>query len=299
MSLIDQQFLLTPWISIINIGVPKTGKTRSVASIHDYMLAKKQKYTSIYMYDFDGNGSIPLIRLADAGHWLSDLKVFRYNTRRGGKKIAGSVAPARSVEDFETFKDEFNQLFDMIDPRTSTWRENLPTQPPGCIVFDSGTALEDIIYDFVLCKRGREFGEGEIITSGKNAGNTTKDVTGSDWISMKDKEIEIIESAKALPAHFIYNCHELLTQEIISAPQNRTGDPISPIATGVQLQVPALTGDLKSNMPKYFDVVVFSECNEGRYEWRTKPGGRIKMAGTRLRDDLPPRVKQDYREILL
>lgn len=298
MPLISQEYLLTPWMSILNIGVPYSGKTRSLVTMHEYMIMKKQLFANLRIYDLDGN-SDPVVRLARDGGWLKELQVYKYSTRRGGKKIKKEVAPARSVEEFDNFMDEFNEMYDMVDPRTGFWREGA-INPPGCVVIDSGTALEDLIYDFVLTKRGREFGEGEMITQGKNAGRTTKDVTGSDWSSIKDKEVEVIESAKGLPCHFIYICHETTVQEVVPGPQVRVeGAAIAPIPTGAILSQPALTGNLRDTMPKYFSAVLFSSREGDQAKWQVRPGGRIKMAGTRLRDDLPQFVPQDYKGILL
>jgi hypothetical protein len=299
MPLISQEYLLSPWVSILNIGAPYSGKTRSLTTMYNYMVKKKQKYTNLRIYDLD-NKCDPVVTIADREHWLDHLQVYKYNTRVGGKKINKEVAPARSTAEFELFMDEFNGLYDMIDPRTSTWREDA-INPPGCIVIDSGTALEDLIYDFVLKKRGREFGEGEMITSGRNEGRTTKDVTGSDWQSIKDKEVEVIESAKGLPCHFVYICHELLVQEIVPGPQVRAKDAptIPAIATGTLNSVPALTGNLRDTMPKYFSAVLYATREGGQARWQVVPGGRIKMAGTALRDDLQSMfVPQDYCGVL-
>lgn len=299
MPLLDQTSMSLQWYSILNIGVPFSGKTRSLSTLYQYMVEKKQQCTNIYLFDLDGN-SQSLEAQATKENWRGKLYVYRYTSRRGGKKIATSVAPARSTEEFTNFLEDFNQLYDHIDPRTGFWREDFLAKAPGAICIDSGTALEDFIYDFVLKMRGREFGEGDLITSGRDAGRTTKDVTGSDWASIKDKEIEVIEACKGLPCHFVYNCHELLIQEVVPGPQVRVeGAAIAPIPTGTVLSTPALTGNLRETIAKYFTCVLYSRREGNNATWQVTPGQRIKMAGSRLRDDLTGSVPQDYRKVLL
>jgi hypothetical protein len=292
--LISQEQLSTPYYSIFNIGAPYSGKTQSLVTLYKYMIARKQPARKIFLYDLDDNNSQPLVREMDKLRALDDLRVFRYGKRGGQSKVEKEDTARRSGARFEAFLDEFNQLFDMIDPRTGTWRDI--EQAPGAIAIDSGTALEEDITDFVCNKRNADM----------NSSNVTERMSYSIWGAIKDKEVEVIKNAKGLPCHFVYNVHEELRQEVVPGQPAVPGQPqtaIAPRGTGMVYLQPALVGSLRDTMAKEFGVVVYSRAKGNRYEWIVRPGqegaGIIRSAGTRARSDLPTTpIEQDYQKVL-
>lgn len=320
--LVKTEDMLNPFTSAMLIGPPKSGKTRSLFSLYLYCLEQWHKRgksgpRQLHHFDLDGTGASTLIHLFQArgtaqddplvakykrfNGSIEDLKIYRYKVP-GGRKISATDSPEHP-NTFVPFIDEFNKFYDQLDPRTGFWRE--PEQSPAIIAIDSGTALEDIICDFICKTRRREI-------NGSGTDDNSRQARFADWGAMKDKEEEVIEAARSLPAHFVYCVHDELRQEIIAGkPAEKGNSPetaIPAIGTNMLYNMPSLIGGLRETMPKRFDIVLYTKTivqnSKCVYKWITRPvshptDGNIRGAGIRSAENLPQEVIQDFAEILL
>lgn len=285
MALVPNEQLTKPaFSSILLIGPPFTGKTRSLASLRDVLVHRKLP-TKMAFFDLDGGtnggGAETLLRLARAGNWLPDLELYRY-TSRVADKIANKVEPNRSTTLFMDFLNEFNALHDRIDPKTGNW---LAGRELGAIVIDSSTGLMALLQDFVFESRHVEIG-----------GDGPKAVTFNHWRLLAEKYLEAISCARSLPCYLVVTAHVETKQQVIKGPAKDGSDDI---ATHQLFEIPLLpTNILRDGLAKQFSVVLYSCVENGEYKWRTRPSERIRSAGTRGRDGLPAMVAQSFKEVL-
>lgn len=286
MPLVPQDQLQGPtWSSIANIGRPKTGKTQSLRTMHDYLIRKKLP-RRIEFFDWDEDGADTIIRIAKQERWnldptdpKCDLAVYRYNLR--GTRLTNQDVRNRSKIPIEQFIQEFNGLYDDLDPKTGYWKEG---KERGCVVLDSITALNERYFDFVLQMNHKEV--GGTLESGAN-------ISFNEWTKVKEKMVEAIRGAKGLPCFSVCNFHEAFEQEEIPGP--KPGDAKT---TGRNIWTPAITGDLRITIQKEFSVVIHSRAVDDRYFWITRPTEEIRSVGSRNRDLLPETVLQDFANIL-
>ena len=311
--LVKPEQLTSPYASIMNVGPIGAGKTQSLASLYWHNLAAHPNGPrQLWHYDLDGTGAVSLVRIAQHGSspnnkpqikggWLNDLKVYRYRLRGEKAQIkptsAGDISKARTSDLLDKFVAEFNEMIQMVDGKTGTWRD--PENSPGIICIDSATSLENWITDATCSIRGRDI----------NSPLATERARYADWGAIKDKELEIVQCAKALPCYFVYNVHDELRvftiPEPISMTLNSTGEVQQ---SGGQRSMgdvyiyPALTGSLRDDLGGEFDVVMYSRAEGKKYYWVTRPRqegqATLRAAKTRTRDDLDVVMEQDYRELL-
>jgi hypothetical protein len=231
---------------------------------------QKRKAGPFKVFDFDGNAA-PLVRRAKAaGLTGSDIEIYTYLPKGGDKIGEGAFRPRGQGRDiFLQFIKDFNVLEDMVDPKTGEWLEG-QAGPIG-IAIDSVTTLQDVILDHVLCSVGHELG-------------AEKTDARADFGKQMQKTTEIIDCAKALPCVCVFNAHERA-----QTAENGGVIGIDPLFTGEQYA---------ASIGKVFSVVLYSQVKGDKYIWRTRPQALVKMGGSRMRDDLPTEIPQDYSLVL-
>jgi len=314
--LVKPEELLNPYYHFMVVGPYKSGKTQSLASLYWWYRNRVRSGiklpdgsptevpTQLWHFDLDRDGSVPLVRIAQygtangvtpsiPGGWLSDLRVYKYRVKGDFGKIGETDAPKRTTAIFDQFITDFNSLYDLLDPRTGYWRD--PKSAPGIIVIDGATRLEEIITDFIAATRNREL----------NSADASERARFADWGAIKDKEVEIVESAINLPAHFVYCVHDELREKQVQAAPLITQDGKEipkTIGTGDIFVMPALTGQLRDTMGAKFTAVLWSRNEGSSYYWMIQPqqegAAKIRGAGTRTKDGLGGRIPQDFRLIL-
>lgn len=281
--------------SFLIIGPSKTGKTESIASLHR-VLRILQLPTVMAIYDFDEDGYIPLWRLATEGRerhkdrpgtvkpWVQDLLIYRY--RKAARTLrTKNAAPVRDTNLMEDFQDDFNQMDSRLDPKTGLWK---PGQALGAIIFDSLTAMMQLYESYIWNLRGKEIGLD---------GN--KGITWQDWNLVGEKIRDAYNTAKQFPCHFVATAHEDTRQELIHGSARAAGDgrPASAPAPvpGAVWAVPMLTYSLSLSAAGDFGCVVHSTVDR---TWVGQPGGRIRSAGSRLKDLPEGAFEQDFENLI-
>lgn len=280
--------------SVLLVGPSKTGKTLSIGSLHRVLRMLKMS-TKMMLFDFDEDGYLSLLRLAKEGResykdrpgtvppWVEDLRVFTY--RKADLKLRErDAAPARSMKLSEDFQEEFNQMDNWLDRKTGLW---LPGKEVGAIIYDSLTSLMHMYESYVWLLRGKEIGLD---------GN--KAITWQDWNLVGEKIRDAYQTAKQFPCFFVATAHEDIRQMQIkgSATAAEPGKPArqpTPLPEAVYA-VPLLTYSLSMYAAGDFGCVVHSTSD---YKWIGRPGGRIRSAGSRLRDLPDGEFEQDFANL--
>jgi hypothetical protein len=274
------------YFSILLVGPSKTGKTESIASLH-YVLrmikkVKPSQSTKMMIFDFDGDGFLPIWRLAKEGRerhtdkinatepWIDDLMVFTY-TNTEGKLRERDAAPHRPKKPIDDFHDDFNQIDNWVDHKTGLWKDGMGV---GAIIFDSLTSLMHMYESYIWATRQKEIG-----LSGPGA------ITWQDWALVGERVRAAYQAAKYFPCFFVATAHEDTRQELIhgSAKAPGPGQPAQPPAPipGAVWAVPMLTYSLSLSAAGDYGCVVHSTVDR---KWVGRPGGRIRSAGSRLKD---------------
>lgn len=281
--------------SFLIVGPSKTGKTQSIASLHR-VLRLMNLPTRIAIFDFDEDGYIPIWRLAKEGRerfkdrpgtvqpWVSDLLVYHYRKaeRRLREKNAAPDRPRTLMEDFH---DDFNKIDSWLDPSTGLWK---PGQELGAIIFDSLTAMMQLYESYIWSFRGKEIGlEGN------------KGINWQDWNLVAEKIRDAYNTAKQFPCHFVATAHEDIRQELVHGSAKAAGDgkAAQPPAQvqGAVWAVPMLTYSLSLSAAGDFGCVVHSTTDR---TWTGIPGGRIRSAGSRLKDLSEGPIEQDFENLI-
>lgn len=266
---------ISVYFNTLLIGAPKEGKTTSIDTLHDFLVKTKSPSTKVFMYDLD-DGAVSLLRRAHQKKWVQDLEIFRYY-RKQGNKLNTVAEPVRSQDQWNEFSKEFNQLYDMVDPRTGKWKD--PANSPGVVVVDSISAIKDVITDFILNIRNKEL-------TGTDGGG----VTYTEQALFKEKFKAVINGLKGLPCHTVMTAHVELRQEMNKSGSNK----IDSTSTGNSFIVPIIFGDMRWNLTSYFDAVLFTKPN---WKWQTKPDGKIKGCGVRTTEGLEAIIDQNFELI--
>jgi hypothetical protein len=181
--------------------------------------------------------------------------------------------------------DDFNQMDGWLDPKTNAW---LPGKGVGAIIFDSLTSLMHLYESYIWLIRKKEIG----LTG-------TESVTWQDWNLVGEKIRDAYQTAKQFPCHFVATAHEDTRQELIhgSAKAPGPGQPAQPPAPlpGAVWAVPMLTYSLALSAAGDFGCVVHSTTDR---TWIGRPGGRIRSAGSRLKDLPEGPIEQDFENLI-
>lgn len=283
--------------SFLLVGPSKTGKTESIASLHRVLRLQKLP-TKIVIFDFDEDGYIPIWRMAMDGRerhkdprgatkpWVDDLMIFNYHKLNRQLK-ENDAAPMRSKKPMDDFHDDFNQIDGWIDPKTGLWK---PGHEVGAIVFDSLTSLLYLYESYIWLMRGKEIGFTD-----------QRAINWQDWNLVGEKIRDAYNTAKQFPCYFVATAHEDTRQELIhgSARAGGTGPgdkatPAQPVQGNVWA-VPMLTYSLSLSAAGDFGCVVHSTVDR---LWMGQPGGRIRSAGSRLRDLPTGPFEQDFENLI-
>ena len=281
--------------SVLLVGPSKTGKTASIASLHRVLRILKMS-TKMMLFDFDEDGYLSLLRLAKEGResykdpphtvppWVDDLRIFNY--RKGDVKLRErDAAPQRSQKLSEDFQSEFNQMDNWLDHKTGLW---LPGKEIGAIIYDSLTSLMHMYESYVWSLRNKEIGL-----------DGPRGISWQDWNLVGEKIRDAYQTAKQFPCFFVATAHEDTRQEQIkgSAQPARPGQPAQPPTPvpGAVFAVPLLTYSLSMYAAGDFGCVVHSTTN---FRWIGRPGGRIRSAGSRLRDLPDEEFEQDFANLI-
>lgn len=281
--------------SFLLVGPSKTGKTESIASLHRVLRLQRQP-TRIIIFDFDEDGYIPILRLATEGRerhsdrintippWVDDLVI--YNYRKAERKLRErDAAPARSRKPMDDFHDDFNKIDNWIDPKTGLWQ---PGKEVGVIVFDSLTSMMQMYESYIWLIRGKEIGL-----------DGTKAINWQDWNLVGEKIRDAYNTAKQFPCYFVATAHEDTRQELVhgsaraASPGQQASAP-APIP-GAVWAVPMLTYSLSLSAAGDFGCVVHSTVDR---TWIGQPGGRIRSAGSRLKDLPEGPFEQDFANLI-
>ena len=265
--------------AILNYGVPKCGKTYALWTLLAMGLEP------IWFFDFD-EGAESLITVAKKKGLLKapDSIVYYTYLPSQGQKIGLSQYQDHTVgrQIIDKFFVDHNMIYQMLEADGKTWKnpDTYPgalkgMRPPRVLVYDSTTALQDYLLDFILGINGVEFGQ--------------KNVDGrSIYFTQQKKMVEIIRSARALPVLSVFNAHQLTKQDE---------------TTSVPSTAPAFTGIQRDVIGREFSAVLYSyedRTKQGadKYRWRIAHDQMIQGTGVRFRDDLPDTIPQDYRLLL-
>ena len=272
------------------VGVPFTGKTRSISTLHSYY-KKHNLPSAIHILDFDKKAD-SLIHQADRNGWLDDLFIHRIEVPADQMSI--EEVPYRNRMYAEMAIQELNS-FNTICAAGSI----------GAIVTNSYTQLVDWLWDAILANRGAEVGG---LVSGARVkvrkGEEGEEIEWTEWRLLREKVIEYIKVMKQFPCDRVFIFHEEWWVEEI-----RGGDPKHPqiTTTGRKLRLPmGGTRKLSSMLGKFFNVMLYARVREEGfspntrqvYEWETQPNATIPSAGTSLREGLPAVVEQDFSKVL-
>ena len=283
------------YTNFLIIGVYKTGKTRSCATLHKLKSRPWVQGKKLYIYDFD-EGCQPIIRVARNEGWVDELKIFRF-PRVGGEKLpttdfAATAAAYRTKEPITDFLTAVNSLYDHVTPDGSRWKDDFVNEAPYAIVVDSATPFQDDILGFTLTLRHKNLGEEHV--DGR-----------AEYGLQMGKFVEIIRSMRALPCFSVVLAHEQNVMGKVKMPSApKGGKPIDPVPTGVVSRLPVVTGILANSIGGEFGAVFFTEVvpetsDRVAYKWVTRPYQEIRGAGSRLIDNLPIFVDQDFDKVVV
>ena len=210
--------------TIMIVGGYKSGKTFSLVTMMEHLeLHNPYGSKNLYLFDMDGDGGESLITaLEKRGHkdWIrrpedgGRLKVFRY--LESGKRMLDQTRPTRSIDPFINFVNDLNSVVNLYSPMgvESKWKD--PKIAPGCVVVDSCTSYSEMVFDYVLVKRGKELGGSREQGPDTDQSAPKKYVEPGDWVSLQEKVIEMVKTLKSMPCHRVVTFHEELVQEMVA-----------------------------------------------------------------------------------
>jgi hypothetical protein len=302
--------------SIMIVGGYKTGKTYSLVTLMEHLdLHNPYGSKNLYLFDMDGDGGESLISaLEKRGHrdWIKRpedggrLKVFRYIERN--RTMLAQARPARSMDPFMNFCNDLNSVVNMYETINNETRWKDPKIGPGAICVDSTTSYSEMVFDYVLVKRGKELGGSREQGPDTDIDAPKKYVEPGDWVSLQEKVVDMVKTLKAMPCHRIVTFHEELVQEIIAGTltmEKGKPNPVDPKGTGKIFSLPLLSGKLQSSIGKNFSTILYTRYRahsdlSKAYVWRVRPSEmeHIAGAGSRSKQDLPDEISQNFCTLL-
>src|SRR5271157_2248097 len=84
------------YTNFLIVGMYKTGKTESCATLHKLRTRKWVKGSRLHVHDFD-EGCQPIIRVAKREGWANELDIFRY-ARVGGERLKTDNSEAAATQ---------------------------------------------------------------------------------------------------------------------------------------------------------------------------------------------------------
>ena len=288
-------------ISIALVGMPFTGKTESIATLHTYY--KRHNLPSkIHIIDYDKKCD-SLLRRARLDKWEDDLFIHRLFTPRGDLMSEKEI-PNRSRVHAEMMIQELNSFNQFLTPDGTKWQ---PGQEIGAMVHDSYTEIIDNLWDGILANRGKEVGgsvAGALNRPDRRRGDEGEDIEFTEWRLLREKVIEYIKVAKSFPCDQVFTFHEEVILEEIRGQTPGADRKVPVVSTGRRLRIPiGGTRKLSASIGKYFSIMLYTyidDTKQGpeRYRWLTRPTREIPAAGTVLRADLKDEVVQDFANVL-
>lgn len=261
--------------SILIVGPPFTGKTRSLWTLIAYL--KKHNLGPLHVVDLDQKIEALVAALQDEmearrDHLLDYLVVHRIQVKPKLTSAATKVTASRDM--FEAMKATINEFENKIDINTGKWKQGFEC---GAVIIDSLSKFNEITRNWVAESLGHDFGAEK--TDARN-----------DYTIVMNKVKQTIDGLKMLPCITGWIAHIQLVQ---------SG------AEGKLMQLPSVDGKntLAPALAKEFNCVLYStgrkkkEHEKSDYVWQVQPGGQIPSAGTTARSDLPMYVEQDFRKV--
>jgi hypothetical protein len=274
------------YTSFAIVGPPKTGKTRSLATLHKLRNRPWVQGTKLYVYDFD-RGCQPLIRIAEQEGWAEEVRIVRFD-RASGNRLSNQASKPTGTDRFLEFMNHVNHFYDMLEPDGTTWSPNYLDEAPYALVVDSATTFKDIVLEFTLGTRNKVL--GGVGVDGR-----------AEFGAQMEKLIECVRSMVSLPCFTVWLFHQQLSMGTVRMPaQPKGGRAIDPQITGVIAALPVITGQLAFTIGAEFGAILYTNVesistNERKYQWCTSPDGAyIQSAGTRLKEGLPLYIDQDF-----
>ena len=253
--------------NILVWGPPVHGKTYSLHTLAAYL--KQNELGPIHLYDLDRKCE-SLVKKARTEGTMDHVRVWQLPLRPASK--ISTTERTQKHDLYLEFIKAINLYYEYVDPRTGGWKDTYEN-PPGAIVVDSLTALQEIILTFVLKLSGHDIGD-----KGTDA--------RQDFGKQMGKIMETIQSLKALPCIFVCTAHE----------QTEKDDVVGGIFT-----LPKVTGKLSHYIAGEFNSVLYTttknSAGKTEYKWLVRPKNRIKSAGSTHSDTLPDEIPQDFREL--
>lgn len=270
---LEQAYASARRISILLFGPPFSGKTEGLATLWDVLPTLGYPQV-VDFFDLDLNADSFLRKMRAKNAPPDAVRVYRYGAT--GDKVGEGIESPLNRGEFGTFLQDWNRLWDRIDPATGGWLDLKDGwRPPGLVVFDSASSLQAMIIEYVCAIEGKPL----------NAPGTHG---AAFYGKQMGKVVELIGSAKKLPVVFAMTAHEVMEKDEI---------------TGAVRIDPKFTGKLAADIAKYFTVCLYT-TTEGvepkKYVWLTKPHGFVQTSGTRYKEgnELPLKVEQDFRLVL-
>ena len=262
-------------ISVLLIGEPKTGKTRTLETLPGgtvlFSFDRGGWHTLDASYDPpNAKARKRLKRLQFAKtfkEWVSDpntklaedeILILEYN-------ISDPIGLQQYVRSdttlFLAFANDFNEL----------WYKRAICESKGicAVCVDSLTTLKNPVLEFVMAINARVI------------------ATMQDWGQAISKVLEVIDSAKGAGFDFILTCH-------IQAEKDEL--------TGRVKELPLIYGKgLPKEILTRFDDIFLMVSERGpsgmTYSWATVPEGLLSGVGTRSFDDLPGRIEPNFTKL--
>lgn len=261
--------------TILNVGPPFSGKTRSLWTLVAYL--KEKNLGPLHIIDLDQKVESLIVALREEPEALR-LDLINYiavhrlaakdRVESGARKVDNNKEP------FLDFQKQFNSFHDQIDINTGQWKAGFEC---GAVFIDSLSKYNEICQEYIAAEVGHDFGAKE--TDARN-----------DYSKLMNKVRQTVESLKSLPCITGWLAHDQLVQSEVD---------------GKIVLLPNVAGKntLAPSLAKEFNVVVFSTRQEekgkdSKYMWQVRPEGWVRSAGVTSKSNLPTFVEQDYRKIL-
>lgn len=275
------------YTNFLIVGPYKTGKTMSLTTLHKLRSKPWVKGSKLYIYDFD-EGCQPLLTEARKGGWLDEVVPFRYGLRA---KIDQGTGVATSKDPIIDFITDINSLYNHLTP-SNDWTDDFLSEAPYAMCFDSLTAFQDEVQNFILAANNK-------IRDSEMSGDT-----GTMYRKVREKIVEVIRSVRSLPCFSVWCAHEQVVAETIKQPWTPKGSPqLAPRLTGEIKALPVVPGRLASTIGGEFGGVFYSRVKPdtstaAKYIWVTRTSENIPGAGTRLKKGLPLEIPQDFSMVI-
>lgn len=258
--------------SVLIVGPPMTGKTRSLLSLARWL--RKHNMGKLHLLDLDFKCESLTVPAQKEGllDWIVVIRIVAPDTIQPNASRAG-----RDLETFEAFRTHFNTYQNQIDVTTGKWRANLPQTPmlaPGAVFIDSLTKFGEIVLEWVSAKLGHDLGD-------------PKTDARDDYGRQMGKIMETVSLLKKLPCITGWLAHDQIMQD----PQGKI------------LRLPLITGKkLPQQFAKEFNCVLYSTVQrkdgKANYMWQVQPGENwVETAGVTGREDLPTFIPQDFEAL--